>query len=205
MCRLLETICFIDGDAALLPYHQVRFDAARRHFWGVLPPLLLEEVLVVPPDFRQGKVKCRLTYSASDCIVEWEHYTPRRIGSLQLVSGDHLDYAFKYADRSALHKLWQQRGPADDILIVKNGLITDTSYSNVALFDGKRYFTPAQPLLAGVRRAALLDAGLLAPADIRPADLTDFQHIALINGMLDLGECVVALGGGYFSCRVLEM
>lgn len=195
MCRLLETICFLDGNAVLLPYHQARFDAARRHFWGQVPALRLEDLLLVPPDFRQGKVKCRLTYSAVDCSVEWEHYTPRHIGSLQLVSGDHIDYAFKYADRRAINELWQQRGAADDILMVKNGLLTDTSYSNVALFDGHRYFTPAQPLLAGVRRAALLDAGLLSPADIRTADLTDFQHIVLINGMLDLGEAVVGLGG----------
>lgn len=191
---MLETICFIDGVPSLLPYHQARFDAARWHFWGPLPELRLEDVLVVPSDFRQGKVKCRLTYSAADFVVEWEHYAPRHIGRLQLAAGDHLDYSFKYADRSALHKLWQQRGDADDILIVRNGLITDTSYSNVALFDGERYFTPAQPLLAGVRRAALLDAGILLPADIRPADLPDFQHIALINAMLDLGECVVETG-----------
>ena len=192
---MLETICFLDGNAALLSYHQARFDAARRHFWGQVPALRLEDLLLVPPDFRLGKVKCRLTYNAADCIVEWEHYTPRLIGSLQLVSGDHLDYAFKYADRSAINELWQQRGAADDILVVKNGLLTDTSYSNVALFDGRHYLTPAQPLLAGVRRAALLDAGLLSPADIRPADLPDFQHMALINGMLDLGEVVVGLGG----------
>ena len=192
---MLETICFLDGNAALLSYHQARFDAARRHFWGQVPALRLEDLLLVPPDFRLGKVKCRLTYNAADCIVEWEHYTPRLIGSLQLVSGDHLDYAFKYADRSAINELWQQRGAADDILVVKNGLLTDTSYSNVALFDGRHYLTPAQPLLAGVRRAALLDAGLLSPADIRPADLPDFQHMALINGMLDLGVVVVGLGG----------
>ena len=192
---MLETICFLDGNAALLSYHQARFDAARRHFWWQVPALRLEDLLLVPPDFRLGKVKCRLTYNAADCIVEWEHYTPRLIGSLQLVSGDHLDYAFKYADRSAINELWQQRGAADDILVVKNGLLTDTSYSNVALFDGRHYLTPAQPLLAGVRRAALLDAGLLSPADIRPADLPDFQHMALINGMLDLGEVVVGLGG----------
>ena len=194
MCRLLETICFIDGVPSLLPYHQARLDAARLHFWPALRPVRLEDILLAPSDFRQGKVKCRLTYSAADFVVEWEHYTPRHIGRLQLVAGDHLDYSFKYADRSALTELWQQRGVADDILIVRNGLITDTSYSNVALFDGQRYFTPAQPLLSGVRRAALLDAGILTPADIRPADLQDFQHIALINAMLDLGECVVDMG-----------
>nr|MBP8240323.1 hypothetical protein [Saprospiraceae bacterium] len=66
MCRLLETICFLDGNAVLLPYHQARFDAARRHFWGQVPALRLEDLLLVPPDFRQGKVKSRLTYSAVD-------------------------------------------------------------------------------------------------------------------------------------------
>lgn len=191
MCRLLETICILDGIPQLLPYHQARWESAHRHFGWQLPAAPIESFLAVPPEFQQGRVKCRITYDANGFWQEWEHYQPRPIHSLQLIYADDVDYAFKYADRSALNYLWQQRDAADEILIVREGLITDTSYSNVALFDGTRYFTPAKPLLAGVRRAALLDACIVEPADIRPAELFRFQHIALINALLDLSDCVV--------------
>jgi hypothetical protein len=35
-----------------------------------------------------------------------------------------------------------QRGNADEIIIVRNGLLSDTSYSNIALFDGTMWVTP---------------------------------------------------------------
>lgn len=57
----------------------------------------------------------------------------REIRSLRLVAADdELDYHLKYADRSALARLLQRRDDCDEILIVRDGAITDTSYSNVA-------------------------------------------------------------------------
>jgi len=184
---LLESICFYIGLPRNLPYHQARVDDARRRLWGLEDDLRLDALLSIPTEFRQGWVKCRVTYAQAIIQIEWAHYTPRPIQSLQLVDGNGLDYAFKYADRSGIHALMLQRGNADDILMVKNGLITDTSYCNVVLHDGSRYISPAAPLLPGTCRARLLGEGRIEPADIRPADLKYFQEIFLINAMLDLG------------------
>ena len=96
-----------------------------------------------------------------------------------------LMYGHKYADRQAINTLFARRGAADDILLVRDGLLTDTSYANVALFDGKCWYTPAHPLLEGTQRARLLAEGILHPIDIRPADLPRFESIKLINAMLD--------------------
>jgi 4-amino-4-deoxychorismate lyase len=89
--------------------------------------------------------------------------------------------------------LFTQRQNHDDILIVKNGLITDTSYSNVAFFDGQLWFTPHQPLLPGTARARLLHEGCLQEAKITLTDLHRFEKCSLINAMLPLGECRVAV------------
>ena len=78
-------------------------------------------------------------------------YAPRRIESLRLVHDDHIDYALKRTDRSALDACFARRGGADDVLIVRRGLLTDTTVANLALFDPHtaRWYTPARPLLAG--------------------------------------------------------
>ena len=39
----------------------------------------------------------------------------------------------------------------DEILITRNGLLTDTSIANIALFNGKEWHTPKHPLLKGVQ------------------------------------------------------
>ena len=96
----------------------------------------------------------------------------REIRSLRLVAADdELDYHLKYADRSALARLLQRRDDCDEILIVRDGAITDTSYSNVAFFDGRKYVTPDTFLLNGTRRQYLLGTGVLTERRITPSDL----------------------------------
>jgi 4-amino-4-deoxychorismate lyase len=83
------------------------------------------------------------------------------------------------------------RGDCDEIILVKNGLITDTSYSNLAFFDGVQWYTPEHPLLNGVRRQALLKQKRVREKRITPDELGSFVKLSLINAMLDLGEVEV--------------
>ena len=85
----------------------------------------------------------------------------RPVHSLQLVYSDDIDYTYKSTDREALNRLFACRGERDDILIVRRGLLTDTSIANIALFDGKDWFTPKLPLLRGTCRTALIDNGII--------------------------------------------
>ncbi|MEO0333918.1 MAG: aminotransferase class IV, partial [Bacteroidota bacterium] len=120
-------------------------------------------------------------------------YIPRTIRSLRLVVHDSIQYDYKFKDHRLINHLFAQRKGADDSLIVKNGLVTDTSYSNIAFFDGQQWFTPNQPLLSGTARARLLDASILYEREITPTDLPHFTHCSLINAMLPLSECVVSV------------
>lgn len=185
MKSCLETLPIRHAQLPDLRDHQTRMDYARQKIYGLTEPLLLENAIQLPdwlaPDVAY---KCRVTYGAQIQKIEFEPYLPRPVHTLKLVQANHLDYAHKYADRTAINHLFAQRGPADDVLMLRNGLLTDTSYANVALYDGTSWYTPARPMLPGTQRARLLREGILHPANIRPADLPDFQYMRLINAML---------------------
>lgn len=164
-------------------------DATRRaHGWPTA--ISLSDHLpakILPP---AGLHKVRVIYDAAIQQMEILPYQLPRIRSLRLLPADHLHYRYKYADRTALNECYARRGDNDDILLLRNGLLTDTSYANIALYDGDQWWTPARPLLPGTRRAQLLEKGLLHEADLLPADLCNFMVLRLINAMIRLEDRV---------------
>lgn len=172
--------------------HEARLQRTRQHFFPDAPPTLpLADWLQIPAICESGVYKCRVIYAEDLFRVEFLPYTPRPIRSLKLVVDDSIDYVWKYEDRSALERLFAQKGDCDDILIVKNGFLTDGSYSNLAFYDGSSWFTPEAPLLNGIQRERLLGEGQIQTASIQVEDLKSFSQIGLINAMLELGDCVV--------------
>lgn len=142
--------------------------------------------LISSPDSRL--YRCRIIYDAVSISIEYIPYQKRKIRKLQPVQADELYYALKYADRSALDALLLQKGDADDILIIKNSLVTDTSIANIAFFDGRRWLTPRHPLLKGTTRARLLDEQKIFEREIHLDDLDKYSHFALLNAMIGFDE-----------------
>ncbi len=126
-----------------------------------------------------------MVYNGRSINIEYLPYQKRVIQTLQLVQADTLEYALKYADRTELDKLFTQKRNADDILVVQNGLITDSSIANIAFFDGTKWLTPKHPLLKGTTRARLLKEKRLFEEDIHLKDLDRFSGFALMNAMID--------------------
>jgi len=120
--------------------------------------------------------------------IEFKPYQPRPIKTLKLVKDNEIDYSFKYADRENINLLYERRGNYDDILIVKNNLVTDTSYCNIIFFDGNKWLTPEFPLLKGTKRQQPLDGGKISVAKIIVESLRSFHEFMLINAMLDFDE-----------------
>ncbi len=181
MHDLLESIKLENGHWHQLPYHEQRLQRAQLDLFGEVTIQDLARQITVPDDARRGVYKCRVLYSQQIERVEFLPYQQRPVRTLRRVHCDSIDYSHKYADRSLLNQLFAQRGDCDDVLIVKNGLVTDTSYANIVFFDGQAWVTPAQPLLRGIQRQYLLDAGLIWEDIIEERSLKRFQKFQIIN------------------------
>ncbi|WP_420580712.1 aminotransferase class IV [Reichenbachiella sp.] len=192
MYQFIESISCINGELQLLELHQARVNRTFFTNYGLLArPIKLSRVIRQIP--RQGRFKCRVVYDKENFVVTFDSYTTPKISSLQVVEGGAIDYRFKYSNRIDLEKLFAQRKEADDIIIVKDDMITDSYFANLAFFDGEEWWTSNQPLLEGVRRQSLLDQGMLQKRSIRLGDLAKYEKVSLINSMLDLGEVMIDL------------
>ncbi|MFK5938771.1 MAG: aminotransferase class IV family protein [Sulfurimonas sp.] len=177
----LETIKVVDGEIFNLSFHQKRYDSVLNSL-GISTYKNLHLFLNPPKD---GTYRCRLLYTKDKIEVSYHSYTKRSIKTLKLIYDDTIVYDKKYADRTKLDALFAQREEADDILIIKNNLITDTSIANIAFYDGDKWLTPKQPLLKGTTRARLLQLGKIIELDIEVQDLKNYKKIALLNAMID--------------------
>lgn len=189
MSRFLETIRCANGVLENLGWHEARLNRTRRAIFGATDEWDLGSRVPVPSGLDSHRVyRCRLIYGQEIELVEFIPYEKRPVRALHLVPADHLDYAFKYADRAALDGLRAYLPADEEVLLLKAGLLTDTTYANVALFDGATWYTPAQPLLEGTQRARLLAEGVLIRERLVADDLRYFQKIRLFNAMLPWGE-----------------
>jgi 4-amino-4-deoxychorismate lyase len=194
MCRLIESIKIDTGQICNPSYHTRRLNETRRALFGADDTIEITDSITVPREAMNGIYKCRVIYSEKIIDVTFEKYTRRNIGTLKLVYDDEIDYPYKYEDKTRLLSLREFRETCDDILIVKNGNISDTSFSNIAFYDGRRWITPAAPLLKGTKRAYLLTEGLITEDDITVSNIRLFRKASLINAMLELGDTVFSAG-----------
>jgi 4-amino-4-deoxychorismate lyase len=193
MIKLFEIICIKNGVPQNIYWHNHCLNQARIDLLEKYAPIHLEQEIIVPQAFSKGKWKCKVTYTEKIEEITFSSYQIPTIRSMMLVNGDYLEYAYKFEDRSQLVELYQLREKADDIIITKNGLITDSYFGNLVFDDGTRYLTPNRPLLRGTKRSSLIAQQLIQTAIIRPNDIRFFKRVHIINTMIDLGECVVHL------------
>jgi len=177
---LLETIKCENGIISNLAYHQKRCDKSRKELYNTTDSLDLASVISPP---QSGLYRCRIIYSKNIQSIEYIPYQEKEIQSIKIVSSS-LDYHLKYADRDNFTMLLSTHTDADEILIEKDGYLTDTSIANIALYDGEQWVTPMHPLLKGTMRQKLLDEGFLHTRDIKKEDLTHYTQVALTNAMI---------------------
>lgn len=182
----LETICIKNGKVQNLAFHleRMRVTAQKFHFTASDLPDLEKLAKELP---ASEKIKCSVIYRDTIQDVKLMVYIPRKISDLKLIEAD-IDYSFKFADRSELDRLLKLKSDCDEILIVKNGRITDTSFANVVLENSHGLFTPDTPLLNGTKRQLLLQNGIISETVVTRDNLHTFSKIYLINAMLDIED-----------------
>ena len=181
----IETIKIKDGVFYDLPFHTARMYKTVKEFFKEDKNFTLSDN-IIPSEYRQGLVKCRILYSDRILSIDFEAYSFRKINQLQLVTDNEIEYAYKYRNRKIFEELKKQS--TEEILIVKNGYITDTSYTNVVFKDSTGFYTPDTFLLPGTKREKLLQQGIIHERKIYINDLHKYDCIYLINAMMDLED-----------------
>lgn len=187
MCLLFESIK-VYGNKIINPdYHEQRMNRSRFNLFGCEEDIHFESKITLPKYLNKDKVyKLRITYKETIQYVEFIEYQKRATKSLQIVESNDIEYSYKYNLRENLNTLLKQKKDSDDILIIKNNLVTDSSYSNIVFYDGSGWITPNTPLLLGTKRAYLLAKGAITERKITLQDIKTFQKACIINAFLDI-------------------
>jgi 4-amino-4-deoxychorismate lyase len=186
MSLLIETIACTNRKLQNLFWHSARLNKSRKELFESKDELSLDNI-PLPSMVDNGQWKCRVLYDHHIHGISFEPYVPREVNSLKLVRSN-INYGHKYHDRDELDYLFSQRGVADDIIIIKNGLVTDTSIANILLFDGDEWFTPSPPLLEGTMRAELISKKVIRPIKIKASEITTYKKIMLVNALNPFSE-----------------
>lgn len=187
MCLLFETIQIRHRKAERIKLHNMRMNYSRQKLFGCSDFIDLQNHIPAIDNFPDEIYKCKVVYSKTIENIIITPYSPRKIESLELVECNDIDYTHKFENRVRLDDL-KAKSMADEIIIVKNGLVTDTSFSNLIFYDGRRWLTPQTPLLEGTMRRYLLDKQMIVVKKITPNDLHSFISVKLINAMLDFSN-----------------
>lgn len=194
MYPLFESIRVEGGNVHLLQYHQKRLERSYLYMFKKKCAWQLNSMIPELP--KEGSYKLRFLYNKDRFTFELLPYTSRKIERLKLIEIDSYSYDHKFTDRSGLDNAYKLRGDCDDVLLTKNGFLTDTSYCNILLFDGTQWVTPEKPLFEGVQREFLIDQQRVIPEQIHVNDLSDFISFQLINALNPFEENQFEAVGG---------
>lgn len=180
--KYFETIKCEDLEVFNLSYHKKRIQNT------VGLNISLEEYIYPPSD---KLLKCKVIYDDTGVIdISYDSYVPKKINNFKLVYDDDIIYNKKSINRIELDKLLEYKDDEDEIIIVKNGLLTDTSIANIAIYYENGWITPRLPLLEGTCRARLVDAAKIKEKDITVDMLKSSKKIATLNAMVDFNEII---------------
>lgn len=188
MSLLVESIKVKSGVLYNIQLHNERFNKTRKDLFGINKSVDLRDFVEVPQTDNEIIYKLRILYGHEIEKIEFIPYQIRKVETIKLVHSDDIEYQYKYADRSKLDKLLEQKDNCDDILIIKNGFVTDTSYSNIVFYDNSQWFVPETYLLNGTKRQFLLNNNTIKQISIKIEDLKNFSYARLINAMLDFDK-----------------
>jgi len=190
MSQFIESIQIEDQEIFLLDLHQKRVNETFAHF-GKEGSIDLQKIFTNLNVDENGLYKLRIAYDLNKNVrTQLIPYAIPEIINFQLVENNTYDYSFKFEDRKEFERM-KAKAKTEEIIIVKNNHITDTSFSNLLFLKGKEWFTPKTYLLNGVQRQNLLKGNKIKEAEINLKNLKDFSHFQIINAMNDFDDMFI--------------
>ena len=144
--------------------------------------------IVIPDDYKSTLCKLKILYNETDFSFSLSPYERKEIRFLQMVINDSIIYEFKSTQRLEFDLLLKEKGEANDVLIIKNGFVSDSGVANIVFFHDNVMLTPADCLLAGTERQRLIKEGILDAVKIKMEDIPYMDGFSIINAMNPLGS-----------------
>lgn len=188
MFPLFETICINNGIILNNEWHQFRYEKSFYEYYSKPTFDKLISNIIIPAIYKTGIIKMRISYDDTSKKIEYDKYIIKHIKTLKIVEDNTISYNLKFTDRTHINRLFELRDNCDEILILKNGYVTDTSFCNIVFFNGKYWITPSTPLLKGTTRERLLSLGQIKQCIIHKNQIKNFNSFKLINAMRDFNN-----------------
>ncbi|MBV6879328.1 aminotransferase class IV [Epilithonimonas ginsengisoli] len=190
MSRFIESIKVEDQKIFLTELHQKRMNETFSNFAKECKIDIQSLFLNLEHD-EDGLYKFRIEYDLENNFkTQIVPYAISEHDDFGLVIDNEIDYTFKSADRTQFQKM-KNDSSADEIIIVKENQITDTSYSNLLFLKDKTWFTPKTYLLNGVMRQSLLASKKIKETEITVDNIKEYSHFQLINALNDFDEMFI--------------
>ncbi|MEV9592870.1 aminotransferase class IV family protein [Aliarcobacter butzleri] len=178
--KYFETIKCEDFEVFNLDYHQKRV----ANTIGL--NINLQEYI---NPISEELLRCKLIYDENGVVdVLYFPYKKREIKSFKIIFDNEIEYSKKYLNRAKLDELYEKRDDCDEVIIIKNEIVTDTTIANIAIFYENSWITSKNCLLGGTTRARLLEEKKLFEKDITLDMLKNASKIALMNAMIGFDE-----------------
>ncbi|NKQ40899.1 MAG: hypothetical protein HF962_04940 [Sulfurovum sp.] len=179
--KCFETIHIENAKPRHLKYHNYRLNKTRQELFGINRSIDIANYLTGIPS--QGLYRAKVIYDDNNINTNYYIYKAKNIQTFRLIETN-IDYRYKYLDRTQLDSLRETHQDSDELIILNDGLVTDTTISNIALRENGIWYTPAKPLLGGTTRARLLDEDKLHLRNIKVSELAKYDGLALMNAMI---------------------
>lgn len=191
---LFETLAIVDGQVQNITYHQYRYQNSLSKFYPNQITQIIDFATLIPlalASFLQHTaitglptlLRCRVDYNATHYQVGFFPYIKKSYHYFTPVVCDEINYPLKFANRHIFTKLLAQKGIADEVMIIKQGFVTDCTIGNLIFKQRGEWFTPSTPLLQGTQRAKLLAEQKVSVREIRLQSLDKFEEVRLINAL----------------------
>lgn len=126
--------------------------------------------------------------------IQVEVFQPRFIHKAGVIEMPDVEYSKKYSDRSLFRELHRKHPGYDEIIITRNGYLSDGTFTNLIICpsssspEEEACRTPSSPLLQGCRREEMLRRDLLVPRPIHIRRIPDGWRLGFINALNPPGQ-----------------
>ena len=184
MSQFIESIKVEDQQIFLLDLHQKRIEDTFSHYEKDCK-INIKEIFNSLDHTGDGLYKFRIEYDLENSVrTQMIPYAISELDDFELIINNDINYNFKSSDRDHLQKIKNQ-SQAQEVIIIQNNEVTDTSFSNLIFLKDKTWYTPKTYLLNGVMRQSLLNSENIKEYEITQDNIKEFSHFKVINALND--------------------